>query len=197
MNELITDEDMATVQDYLENDKWVKRIDGLFTTFDVNKDGYVSAEDWMITVDNFEKDASDRPEAIAKLREATLDFTTALGLTEGVKADKKKFRELEAAFCLAQAEKMKRGEMTSLDKFTNALFDFVDKNHDGCLTFEEYKMIVVSSNFDEEAAKATFNMLDKNKNGKIERKEYLASSVKFWCTLEDSDTKGFFGDKFE
>ena len=85
---------MATVQDYLKNDEWVKRIDGIFSAHDVNKDGYVSAEDWMITVDIFEKDASDRPEAIAKLREATLEFTTALGLTEGVKTDKKKFREL-------------------------------------------------------------------------------------------------------
>ena len=56
---------MATVQDYLKNDKWVKRIDGLFTTFDVKKNGYVSVEDWMITVENLENNAPDRPDVIA------------------------------------------------------------------------------------------------------------------------------------
>ena len=190
---------MATVQDYLNNEDWVKRIDGIFNSFDVNKDGYVSAEDWMIVVDNLGKHAPDhdRLDAIAKLREATLEFTTALGLTEGMKADKKKFGELSAAFCLAQAEKMKRGEMTSMEKYIITQFDFVDKNHDGYVTFEEYKLLMDASNFGEEAAKAAFNLLDKNKNGKIERNEYLPFNLRFWFILDDPNTKGLFGAKFE
>ena len=92
---------------------------------------------------------------------------------------------------------MKRGEMAPLEKFITALFDFVDKNHDGCLTFEEYKLWMDASNFGEGAAKSTFNLLDKNKSGKIERNEYLSYTLRFWCTLDDPDTKGMFGAKFE
>ena len=197
VNELIIGEDMTTVQNYLANDEWVKRIDGIFTTFDANKDGYVSAEDWMNIADNLEKKVSDRPEAIAKLRKATLEFTTAMGLTKGTKADKQKYRELLAAFCLTNAEKMKKGEMTSLEKYLNPMLDCVDKNRDGYLTFEEFKLVMDASNFGEEAAKATFNLLDKNKTGKIDRNEYLHSKVRFWYILDDPATKGLYGTKFE
>ena len=188
---------MATVQDYLTNDQWVNHIDGIFTTFDGNKDGYVSGEDWMITVDNLEKLSPGRTDEIAKLRKITKEFTTAMGLPEGVKADKKKYRELLAPFCLEDAEKMKRGEMASLAKFIKALFEFVDKDGNGYLTFEEYKLWMEAATFGEEAAKATFNLLDKNKNGKIELNEYLAYNLKYWCTLDDPDAKGMFGTKFE
>ena len=197
VNELIIDEDMATVQEYLKNDEWVKRIDGIFATFDADKDGYVSAEDWMITANNLEKSASDRPDAIAELRQAIMEFTTATGLTEGVKVDKKKYRELLAAFFLAEAERMERGEMALLKKFITALFDFIDKDRNGYITFEEYKLWMDASNFGEEAAKATFNLLDKNKNGKIDRNEYLSYNLRFWCTLDDPDSKGMFGARFE
>ena len=39
-----------------------------------------------------------------------------------------------------------------------------------CVTFEEYKPVLgtASDPGEEEEAKATFNLLDKNKNGKIE-----------------------------
>ena len=188
---------MATVQDYLSNDEWVKRIDGIFNTYDANKDGYVAAEDWMIIIDNLRKNAPDRPDAIAKLREATLEFTTAMGLTGGVKVDKKKYRELLAVFCLAEAEKINRGEMAPLEKFINALFDFFDKDCHGYVTFEEYKFWKDSANFGEKVAESTFNLLDKNKSGKIYRNEYLSYNTRFWCTLDDPDTKGMFGAKFE
>ena len=188
---------MATVQDYLNNDEWVKRIDGIFCSFDVDKDGYVAAEDWMVLVDNLGKNASDRPDEVAKLREATLEFTAAMGLTGGVKVDKKKYRELLARFCLAEAEKIKNGETAPLDKFSKALFDFADKNRKGYVTFEEYKLWKEGSNFGEEAAKTSFNLLDKNKKGRIERNEYLSHNFRFWCTLDDQDTKGMFGTKFE
>ena len=58
------------------------------------------------------------------------EFLIALGLTKGVKADKKKYQELLAAFILAETERMKRGEITTLEKYNNALFDVVATNRD-------------------------------------------------------------------
>ena len=87
--------------------------------------------------------------------------------------------------------------MTSFENYLNAVFDVVDKNHDGFVTFEEYKILMEASNFGEEAAKTAFNLLDKNKNGKIERNEFLSSHLTFWFSLDHPDTKGMYGDRFE
>jgi len=47
------------------------------------------------------------------------------------------------------------------------------------------------------AAKAAFDFLDRNKNGKIDRKEFAAANTQFWCYLDSPDTEGMLGDKFE
>ena len=41
-------------------------------------------------------------------------------------------------------------------------------------TFDEYKTYIKAGNFPEDAAKATFTLLDKDKCGKIDRKEYIS-----------------------
>ena len=58
---------------------------------------------------------------------------------------------------------------------------------------EEYKTAMAAWHMSEEAARAGFDMLDKNKNGKIERKEFHADSHKYWCSLEDT-ADGLFGE---
>ena len=79
----------------------------------------------------------------------------------------------------------------------NAGFDVVDQNYDGHVTFEEYKVMMNAYHFDLESAEATFAVLDKNKNGKIERNEFTSANVKFWFQLDDPDSQGMFGAKFE
>ena len=188
---------MATVQDYLNNAKWVKRIDESFNILDVNKNGYLSREDWLITVDKLAKVAPDRPAEIAKLRAVTLEFADVIGLTEGVQADKKKFRELAAAMSLAEIGRRDKGEMTMSEKVDNAYFDVLDKNHDGHVTWDEYKVAMEVLGLGEEEGRATFNLLDKDKSGNIDRKEFTDANIKFWCTLDDPDTQGMFGARFE
>ena len=99
---------MATVQDYLKNAKWIKRINEFFDQLDVNKSGYLSREDWLICIDDLEKVITDRPVLIAKAREVTLEYMDVLGLTEGMKADKQKFQELAAAMSIAETARLKR-----------------------------------------------------------------------------------------
>ena len=41
-----------------------------------------------------------------------------------------------------------------------------------------------ASGFDEAATKAAFDMLDKNKNGKIDRKHLASADLQFWTGLE-------------
>ena len=187
----------TAAQDYLKNDRWVKRMGEFFTQMDLDKSGYVSIEDHLQYVANLAKSAPDNPDAIAKLREVSLEFNNELGLTEGVKADKQKYIELAAAMAVNEMAKVKRGEITLLEKQNAALFDVVDRNQNERLTFEEYKLAVMALNFDENAAKATFDLLDRNKNGTIDRKEFIAANVNFWYACDDPSSQGMFGDKFE
>ena len=187
---------MTTVQDYLRNDKWVKRTGEFFTQLDTNENGYLTREDYLLIIDKLAVAAPDRPVEIAELRKIMLEFTDALGLTKGVQADKQKYLELVAAFSLAEVARKKRGQMPLVEKRGSALFDVVDRNHDGRVTFEEFKIVMKSFGFDEDAGKATFARLDKNKDGAIQRKEYIDAGMTYWCTL-DPVTQGMYGDKFE
>ena len=188
---------MATVRDYLNNAKWVKRVDEFFKSFDMNKNGYLSREDWLICINNLLKAFPDCQAEIDELRAVAIEFTTAVGLTEGVQIDKKKFQELCTAMSLAEVGRKDRGEITVAETMGNAIFDFLDQNHDGSISWEEYKVWMEASSFDEEVALTNFKYLDKNKSGGIDRKEYSDANVKFWCMMYDPETQGMFGDKFE
>ena len=188
---------MATVQDFLENPKWVKRFDETFHQIDRDGDGLVSREDWYVFVDNLAKVVTDRPSEIAKLRAAATEFTTAMGLTAGVKADKKKYRELAANIVVAEIAKVKRGEKALIEIMENALFDVLDGNKDGHITFDEYQMYINATGFPEDAAKAAFALLDKDKSGTVDREEYISSFFKFWFHLDDPEVQGMFGSKYE
>ena len=110
--------DMATAQDYLKNDKWVKRMGEFFTQVDLDESGYVSREDHLQYIANLAKAVPDNPDAIAKLRKVTLEFIDELGLTEGLKADKQKYLELAAAMAVNEMAKVKRGEITLFENQT-------------------------------------------------------------------------------
>ena len=188
---------MVTVQDYLKCPKWVKRIDEIFHQGDKNGKGVLSIENWDVFVDNLAKAVPDRQSEVAKLRAATLEYANAMGLTEGVKADKQKFRELAANMVVAEITKVKRGEDTVMEKMENAVFDLLDTNRDGFITFNEYMVRIKAASFPEDAAQATFALLDKDKSGQIERKEYISSLFKFWFHLDDPEVQGMFGSKYE
>lgn len=190
-------EDMATVEDYLNNAKWVKRIGELFDRVDRNKDGYISQEDWLRFPDELAKVVPDRPAENAKFRELMMEVAREMGFPEGVTLDKQKFIELAAAMMVVQVGKIKRGEQPLTEKVDQASFDVVDRNHDGNITWDEYQLLAKTGHLGEDAAKAAFDFLDRNKNGKIDRKDWAAAGTQFWCYLDSPDTEGMLGAKFE
>ena len=80
-----------------------------------------------------------------------------------MKADKKTFLELLAAFVVGEKAKMDKGEETLIENHNVTLFDIEDRNHDGNLGWDEYKSVMEASGFDEATTKAAFDMFDKNK----------------------------------
>ena len=47
------------------------------------------------------------------------------------------------------------------------------------------------------AAESLFKMADKNKNGKVERKELIELKFNFWFNPDDTTAKGLFAGAFE
>ena len=188
----------VTVQTYLNNPKWVKRVDESFDHLDRDKSGFLSRENWLLPVADLEKIIPDRIEMIAKARASTEEFLDALGLTKGMKADKEKYKKLSAALSISESERYKKGELTYVEKCGHAFFDAIDRDNNGYLSFDEYKaMLIGTGDFDEEAVQGAFNVLDKDKNGKLDKKEFAAAEVKFWCVLDDDSTDGMYGNKFQ
>ena len=182
---------------YLNNAQWVHRIEELFAQADLNKNGFLELADWELWVNNTEKACNPSPAVSSKLRQAMRDFCAGLGLTEGKKSTREQFVKDFAAFAVVERRKKERGEEPLLLKLNVIWYDVVDTNHDGSLTLDEYRTVMSACNFDPSAADATFKILDKNKNGKVEIKELNEHEFKFWFALEDPGSKGLFGDIFE
>ena len=187
---------MATVDSYLKNPKWVKRCDNVFDLLDKDKSGFLTRDDWLIRIERLEKILPDRKEATAKAKAALEEFLDDFKLQEGMKIDKEQFKQLAAPLSLKLAEQFKRGEVTSIQKVDWAFFDAMDRNSNGYLSFDEYKAgLRVVDGLDEKAARAAFDLLDTDKNGKLDKKEFAAADVKFWCTPDDTSVDGLFGDQ--
>ena len=190
---------MATVQDYLNNAEWVKKVEQAFATMDKNKNGYIEQSDiesFYQTVDELAAKCPDRPDKIAKCREVSLEFFTDFGMAGGVKADLQMYKELGAKYAIRETARVQRGEMTLIEKMYNAYFDVYDLNQDGFISWDEYQYIFAGGTLEPEAIKAAFDFMDKNNDGRVNRKEFAAADVKFWTTLDDPSTKGMYGDKY-
>lgn len=187
---------MATVQDYLQNPSWVHRMEQLFDVLDTNKNGYLTVEDTQLAADKIEKEVKPAANLMAALRARNEDIYAAIGVVSGKQTTKDEFIKGVAALAIVEKARKEKGEETLLHKVNNAWYDVVDINHDGCVRLDEWRVVLRASNM-EGAADEIFKALDKNKNGKIERKELSDNDFKFWYVLDDPDTSGMFGDKYE
>ena len=186
-----------TVQDYIDNANWCKRLDNWFVDVDRDKSGFVTRKDWFIAIEKLEELLPHRKELTAIARQRTNEYLDSFQLTEGMKADKQKFKELSAAYAIKEGEIFKRGELTTFEALMHSMFDVLDTNSNGFLSFDEYKVLTASyNNTDEKSAKASFDLLDKSKDGRLDKKEYASSLFKFSLMLDDKSTEGLLGDRY-
>ena len=188
---------MTTPEDFLQNPTWVHRMTERFDRLDLDKNGYLSFKDWELWAKNIEKMMKPAAHLMAALRARMEEYCAAMGIVPGSQSTKDEFLKCIAAMAVTERAKNQEGEETLLHRLNDAFFDIVDTNHDGSVTLAEWKIVLQACNIETSAANETFNRLDKDKNGKIERSELTDAEFKFWYTLDDPETKGMFGDAFE
>ena len=178
-------------KDPTEDPEWVRRMNEIFTLLDVNDDGYVSLEDWMLWVENVEKDISPDSKLVDRLRKSMEEFCgpRGIGLTSGMKITRDKFvRDIMVRFAAAEGSKKLR-EDTLVFQMCNAWYDIVDTTYDGMVTIDEYKKAMKARNYVESVAEETFKLLDKDQDGKIERSKLIESEFHFWFSTNGTPEK--------
>ena len=173
-----------TVDDYMNNEKWVKSVKGAFDMIDINKNGFVEEDDWMRWIENIKKDVNPDAKLIDNLTKALKDFTTAMGATSGAKLNKDEYVKASAKMAVSETARKAKGEPTLGSLVTKAWHGVVDKNHDGTISLDEFRTVMKACNAPQEMVEARFKAMDKNNNGKIELKELIETEEKFWFNLD-------------
>ena len=173
-----------TVKDFMNNEKWVARIKMGFDMIDINKNGTVEEEDWTRWIENIKRDVNPDAALLDKLKKAMGDYTAAVGVTSGKKLNKDEYVKAMAEMAAAETARKAKGEKTLGNFVNDAWHDVVDKNHDGFITLDEFRTVMKACNATQEMADARFNAIDKDKNGKVERKELREAEEKFWYGLD-------------
>ena len=173
---------MATVADkYLKSGKWTDRMKSVFALADVDKKGFITADYYKVWIEKINEIIKPDPSLIAALEKVSQEYVTEIGLTPGVQFTEDQYLEAIAKFAAKDRDK---GEDSMLYKGTNAFYDVVDKNHDGTITQDEYKLLCKVWGCPEEVAPAIFDSIDKNHNGKLERKELLAYEMDYTYKMD-------------
>ena len=183
---------------YKNSPKWMKRMGEFFHQSDLNKNGFLSIEDFETWIKNIEKETKADTALIEKARKAMRDYWESVGLKPGVKLAKEQFLDNMAEVAVAERAKFEAGDKSSLfARYTEAVFDVVDTNHNGFLELGEYEKMMKASNFDAGTAKIAFDVIDANHDNKISRQELLDYNAKFWNYPDDKESAGFYGHKYE
>ena len=178
--------------------KWMKRIEEFFHQSDLNKDSFLSIEDFEIWIENIEKETKANPALIEKARIAMREYWESVGLKPGVRLTKEQFVDTMAEVALRERAKFEAGDKESLFvRYLEATFDVVDTNRNGFLELNEYEKMMKASNFDAGTAKMAFDVIDTNHDEKLSRQELLDYNAKFWYYPDDQEAAGLYGPKYE
>ena len=144
---------------------------------DVDKDGYISREDFDMIVQRY-KEAGSTPEHIKKLQESFEKLYEIWGMTEdGVKLTLQEFEEMFQ-------DKLEKSYAYT-DELYSGWFEQVDMNGDGKITLNEWNLHNTSLNISAENAKKSFEAMDANKDGIISVQEFIDYHTEFFFSAED------------
>ena len=150
----------------------------------MNKDGYISKEDFEDMAKRFIEYGKLRGEQAEGHRKAFHDIAEVLHLQEGVKVSREQYLSGAVEFCPGTEE-------TTAILFSKS-FDVVDTDGDGIISPEEFRVYFKCMGINESHAKASFDGIDTDKDGKISRDEFIAASIEFFYGFDKSSGANLF-----
>ncbi len=167
-------------EDLLKNEKWLKRSEDAFAVYDVDKDGLIVITDIVKDMRKYAHLTSDQ-KLLENFRKVNCEYAETLGLAPGISLTKEEYIKNLAAHVESEVEAYNSGKGSMNDKM-NAFYDLLAKSNDGTISLEEFRTGIKVSNFDVSYADMVFNAIDKDKKGRLERKELIDYHFNLWYT---------------
>ena len=158
---------------------------------DVNKDGKISAKDFELISDRIIELGKLNEEQAKKVREGMegSKWASYMNFDKGISFTASQFTDFFLSRTPEEAE-----------AFTaeghNPIFDAIDTDDDGWISAEEFGVFLKAGApaLTDEEVQHSFDTIDKNKNKRISREEFLAAAKDFYYGVEETElSKVFFG----
>ena len=163
------------------------------TRLDINKDGYISREDYDLMSKRLAERSGMTKEQAEQTHKELMKVADRLELKPGVKLPVLEAAKKASEWTLSITPEEQKVNMKSSH---NLLFDVIDTNKDGHISTKEFGdyFYTIAPDLTEAEVVYSFNTIDANKNGEISREEFMAAAEDFFCGVEETElSKVFFG----
>ena len=161
---------------------------------DINKDGYISREDFELMGKKVAELSGMTGEQAEASKQQFLKVADMINLKPGVKTPLEEAAKRANESLLISMTARERNALIS--DTHDLLFDAIDTNNDGHISVSEFRVYlnIIGPEIAEDEIIHSFNIIDTDKNGEISREEFLAAANDFLQGVEETEvSKVFFG----
>ena len=158
---------------------------------DVNKDGYISREDFELIAKKMEEYGELTKEQAESVSEGFMKMADASGAKPGVKIPVEVAAQKNSDVLLSLPPEKRKPVLQS---FQNELFDALNTNKDGYITLKEFKVYfcIIGPDLTEAEVTRSFNTIDRDKDGKLSREEFMAAAHEYMFGVEETEISNYF-----
>ena len=161
---------------------------------DVNKDGYISREDFELMAKKLAEYSGMTGEQAEAAKKQFMKVADMANLKPGVKTPLEEAAKQAHESLLTSMTARERSAL--INDTHELLFDVIDTNSDGHISLSEFKVYlnIIAPGMEEDKIVHSFDTIDTDKNGEISREEFLAAANDFIQGVEETEvSKVFFG----
>ena len=166
------------VSKLLNSDFWNKKLDRIVNVRDTDRDGFITHKDYKLMEERLRQQKVSSKYMAEWIEDKDENLKRMNLKDDSVKYTYDQFKKIFLKFMETTGEKFK-------ETFKKA-FKMVDLNQNGFITFDEWIVNYTVLGIDTKYARASFNVMDKNFDGKISEDEYVAFFYEYYCTDENT-----------
>ena len=156
------------------NEFWKKKAYRAIQVRDTNKDGCISKADFDLVVERY-REMGVSEKHLQKLEDHFAKKCAKFGMVGGASLTYEQFA----------SEHAKTAKDKDRARFFDVMFDIIDTNENGVISYEEWVQYYKAVGIDTKYARASFDAMDANGDGVISKEEFTAYIVEYMFTAED------------
>lgn len=168
----------ATPNKWQASELWNRKINRLLKSFDMDGDGIVTAEDFLISAVRF-REMGVAPDKLEKLVASAGVVFELWGITEECKLTYDEFKTKHST----SFEKV--GNFSKHALVFDAMFDIVDADDTGVISLQQWIIYNQANCVGPVDSKASFAAMDTDRDGKVSKEVFRAYVEEFCYSTED------------